>query len=176
VGRRLGLAPENPAMQLADSTLWNIRFPRVLLGVLAGAALGTSGAVMQSVFGNPLAEPGVIGVSSGAAVGACLSIVLNLQFFGIFTTPAFAFVGALAATALVYFLSRSSGRAKVLSMILTGIAVTAVAVSLFMTISKQNAYFVYESELYSRFLPSANKIAILFVKSQKESVLCLRVL
>lgn len=127
VGRRLGLAPENPAMQLADSTLWNIRFPRVLLGVLVGAALGTSGAVMQSVFGNPLAEPGVIGVSSGAAVGACLSIVLNLQFFGIFTTPAFAFVGALAATALVYFLSRSSGRAKVLSMILTGIAVTAVA-------------------------------------------------
>ena len=114
-------------MQLADSTLWNIRFPRVLLGVLVGAALGTSGAVMQSVFGNPLAEPGVIGVSSGAAVGACLSIVLNLQFFGIFTTPAFAFVGALAATALVYFLSRSSGRAKVLSMILTGIAVTAVA-------------------------------------------------
>ena len=81
-------------MQLADSTLWNIRFPRVLLGVLVGAALGTSGAVMQSVFGNPLAEPGVIGVSSGAAVGACLSIVLNLQFFGIFTTPAFAFVGA----------------------------------------------------------------------------------
>ena len=95
--------------------------------MLVGAALGTSGAVMQSVFGNPLAEPGVIGVSSGAAVGACLSIVLNLQFFGIFTTPAFAFVGALAATALVYFLSRSSGRAKVLSMILTGIAVTAVA-------------------------------------------------
>ena len=127
VGRRLGLAPENPAMQLADSTLWNIRFPRVLLGVLVGAALGTSGAVMQSVFGNPLAEPGVIGVSSGAAVGACLAIVLNLQCFGIFTTPAFAFVGALAATALVYFLARSSGRAKVLSMILTGIAVTAVA-------------------------------------------------
>ena len=116
VGRRLGLAPENPAMQLADSTLWNIRFPRVLLGVLVGAALGTSGAVMQSVFGNPLAEPGVIGVSSGAAVGACLSIVLNLQFFGIFTTPAFAFVGALAATALVYFLSRSSGRANVLAL------------------------------------------------------------
>ena len=58
----------------------------------------------------------------------------------------------------------------------TAYAVTAVAVSLFMTISKQNAYFVYESELYSRFLPSANKIAILFVKSQKESVLCLRVL
>ena len=58
----------------------------------------------------------------------------------------------------------------------TASAVTAVVVSLFTTISKQNAYFVYESELYSRFLPSANEIAILFVKSQKESVLCLRVL
>ena len=77
VGRRLGLAPENPAMQLADSTLWNIRFPRVLLGVLVGAALGTSGAVMQSVFGNPLAEPGVIGVSSGAAVGGVEPAVLR---------------------------------------------------------------------------------------------------
>ena len=58
----------------------------------------------------------------------------------------------------------------------TDSAVTAVVVSLFTRISKQNVYFVYESELYSRFLPSANKIAILFVKSQKESVLCLRVL
>ena len=78
VGRRLGLAPENPAMQLADSTLWNIRFPRVLLGVLVGAALGTSGAVMQSVFGNPLAEPGVIlrGASSGCReeCGGCAGL------------------------------------------------------------------------------------------------------
>jgi len=82
---------------------------------------------MQAVFGNPLAEPGVIGVSSGAAVGACVAVVFNLEFFDIYTVPAFAFGGALAATALVYFLSRSSGRAKVLSMILTGIAVTAVA-------------------------------------------------
>ena len=127
IGRKLGWAPANQAMTLADNTLWNIRFPRVLLGLLVGAALGTSGAVMQSVFGNPLAEPGVIGVSSGAAVGACVAIVLGFQFLGIFTVPAFAFVGALAATALVYTLSRSSGKAKVLSMILTGIAVTAVA-------------------------------------------------
>ena len=58
----------------------------------------------------------------------------------------------------------------------TASAVTAVVVSLFTRISKQNVYFVYESELYPRFLLSANEIAILFVKSQKESVLCLRVL
>ena len=60
--------------------------------------------------------------------------------------------------------------------VVTASAVTAVVVSLFMTISKQNVYFVYELELYSRFLPSANEIAILFTRSQKESVLCLRVL
>ena len=58
----------------------------------------------------------------------------------------------------------------------TDSAVTAVVVSLFTTISKQNAYFVYELELYSWFLPSANEIAILFARSQKESVLCLRIL
>ena len=127
LGRRLGMIPKDPTAYLEDSTLWNIRFPRVLLGLLVGAALGCSGAVMQAVFGNPLAEPGVIGVSSGAAVGACVAVVFNLEFFDIYTVPAFAFGGALAATALVYFLSRSSGRAKVLSMILTGIAVTAVA-------------------------------------------------
>ena len=127
LGRRLGMIPKDPTAYLEDSTLWNIRFPRVLLGLLVGAALGCSGAVMQAVFGNPLAEPGVIGVSSGAAVGACVAVVFNLEFCEIYTVPAFAFGGALAAPARVYFLSRSSGRAKVLSMILTGIAVTAVA-------------------------------------------------
>ena len=63
LGRRLGMIPKDPTAYLEDSTLWNIRFPRVLLGLLVGAALGCSGAVMQAVFGNPLAEPGVIGVS-----------------------------------------------------------------------------------------------------------------
>lgn len=125
--RPVGLAEPDPAAQLADATLWNIRFPRILLGLLVGAALGVSGAVMQAVFGNPLAEPGVIGVSAGAAVGACVALVFGLQVFGIFTVPAFAFLCALATTALVYLLSRTGGRAEVLSMILTGIAVTAVA-------------------------------------------------
>lgn len=127
IPRKLGWAAPDQTLQLADATLWNIRFPRVILGVLVGAALGVSGTVMQSVFGNPLAEPGVIGISAGAAVGACTSIVFGFAFFGIFTVPAFAFVGALATTALVYSLSRSAGKAGVVAMILTGIAVTAVA-------------------------------------------------
>ena len=139
VGRRLGLAPENPAMQLADSTLWNIRFPRVLLGVLVGAALGTSGAVMQSVFGNPLAEPGVIGVSSGAAVGACLSIVLNLQFFGIFTVACFVMASSLDVLALGERAAQHSGvnveRLRAVSIaataLLTGAAVAYAGIIAF---------------------------------------------
>nr|WP_237212153.1 iron ABC transporter permease [Rothia nasimurium] len=125
--RNLGLASADPAFQLADATLWNIRVPRILLGLLVGAALGASGALMQAVFGNPLAEPGVIGISAGAAVGACGAIVLGLNLLGMFTVPLFAFTCALITTALVYVFSRSGGRAEVLSMILTGIAVTAVA-------------------------------------------------
>lgn len=127
IARSLGWAEPDPTKTLGDATLWNIRIPRVLLGLLVGAALGVSGAVMQSVFGNPLAEPGVIGISAGAAVGACFAIVFKLAFLGVFTVPVFAFACALVTTALVYTFSRSNGRAEVLSMILTGIAVTAVA-------------------------------------------------
>lgn len=128
---------------LADATLWNIRFPRIILGLLVGAALGVSGAMMQAVFGNPLAEPGVIGISAGAAVGACTAIVFGLSFLGIFTIPVFAFACALLTTALVFLLSRTNGRAAVLSMILTGIAVTAVANALI-------AFMVFIAEDTSR--------------------------
>ncbi|WP_237242497.1 FecCD family ABC transporter permease [Rothia nasimurium] len=97
--RNLGLASADPAMQLADATLWNIRLPRILLGLLVGAALGASGALMQAVFGNPLAEPGVIGISAGAAVGACRAIVLGMNALGMFTVPLCAFAYALATSA-----------------------------------------------------------------------------
>lgn len=136
-------AGESTTGHLADATLWNIRFPRILLGLLVGAALGVSGAVMQAVFGNPLAEPGVIGISSGAAVGACAAIVFGLNFLGMFTVPVFAFVCALLTTALVFLLSRVNGKAAVLSMILTGIAVTAVANALI-------AFMVFIAEDSSR--------------------------
>jgi len=125
--RKWGFIPPRQEWAIADSTLWNVRFPRVLLALFVGAALGCSGAVMQAVFGNPLAEPGVVGISSGAAVGACLAIVLGPQLRDTFAVPTFAFIGALTATVLVYVLSRSGGRSQVVSMILTGIAVTAVA-------------------------------------------------
>jgi iron complex transport system permease protein len=125
---RLGLdvAPL-PSHPLGDATLWQVRFPRVALAVVVGAALGCAGALMQGVFGNPLAEPAIVGVASGAAVGAFCVIALGLVTFGSWTTAAAAFAGGLITTALVYSLSRSDGRTEVVTLILTGIAVNAVA-------------------------------------------------
>lgn len=124
---RLGLGGAEVASHgNGEQALWTIRFPRVLMAVLVGAALGTAGALMQGVFGNPLAEPGVAGVSSGAAVAACAVIALGWDTLGTWTTPAAAFVGGLLATLLVYLLSRSQGRTEVVTLILTGVAVNAV--------------------------------------------------
>ncbi|MFJ3902204.1 FecCD family ABC transporter permease [Streptomyces sp. NPDC090025] len=109
----------------AERVLWHIRFPRVVLAVLVGASLGCAGALMQGVFGNPLAEPGVIGVSSGAAVGAVGAIVLGASFAGNWTVTVCAFAGGLATVTLVYAMSRSGGRTEVTTLILTGIALTA---------------------------------------------------
>ncbi|MEV0893964.1 iron ABC transporter permease [Promicromonospora sp. NPDC050262] len=115
-----------PAHPNGDAALWTIRFPRVAMAALVGAALATAGAVMQGVFGNPLAEPGVVGVSSGAAVAASVTIVLGLTALGPWTTAAAAFAGGLAATFLVYGLARSAGRTEVVTLVLTGVAVNAV--------------------------------------------------
>ncbi|WP_425505663.1 FecCD family ABC transporter permease [Streptomyces typhae] len=113
--------------RVGESVLWNVRLPRVTLALLVGASLGCAGALMQGVFGNPLAEPGVIGISSGAAVGAVASIALGLTFFGNWTVTVCAFVAGLATVLLVYVLSREGGRTEVVTLILTGIAVNAFA-------------------------------------------------
>ncbi|MCI3270149.1 FecCD family ABC transporter permease [Streptomyces cylindrosporus] len=113
--------------RVAESVLWNVRFPRIVLALLVGASLGCAGALMQGVFGNPLAEPGVIGVSSGAAVGAVGAIAFGLDFLGTWTVSAFAFASGLATVLLVYAMSRSGGRTEVVTLILTGIAVNAFA-------------------------------------------------
>ncbi len=123
LGLDLGPMPTHPR---GDSALWNVRFPRVAMAVLVGAALGGAGALLQAVFGNPLAEPSVIGVSGGAAVGACAVIVFQWTFLGSYTTPAVAFLGGLGTTLVIYVLSRSGGRTEVVTLVLMGIAVNAV--------------------------------------------------
>lgn len=126
--RALGFStPLAPADDVIEASLWAVRFPRIVMALAVGAALATAGAVMQAVFGNPLAEPGVVGVSSGAALGAATAIVLGLAAFGEWTLAVLAFAGGLLATLLVYAVSRANGRTEVVTLLLTGIAVNAFA-------------------------------------------------
>ena len=124
VGLPNGWAPEDA---LIEQTLWQIRLPRVAMSLLVGALLAVAGAVMQAVFANPLAEPGVVGVSSGAALGAAASIAFGLTFLGGWTTAVFAFAGGLVATFVVYSTARAQGRTESVTLVLTGIAVNAFA-------------------------------------------------
>ncbi len=102
-----------------------LRLPRVLLAGAVGAVLGLAGAIMQGLFRNPLADPGVLGVSNGAAFGAALAIFLGHA--GGFMLPAFAFVCALVAAAGVERLASTGGRTPVATLVLAGIAANALA-------------------------------------------------
>jgi iron complex transport system permease protein len=103
----------------------SIRLPRVLLGVLVGASLSTAGVAFQGMFKNPMADPYVIGISSGAALGAAISIVLNLKLnlFGISTISIFAFIGALIAVFIVYNIAKVKNKVPVTTLLLSGVAV-----------------------------------------------------
>ena len=124
IGIDTAWAPTDP---IIESTLWVVRFPRIVMALVVGAALAVAGAVMQAIFGNPLAEPGVVGVSSGAALGAATAIVLGASVLGGAGVALFAFLGGLVATLLVYAVSRAGGRTEVVTLLLTGIAVNAIA-------------------------------------------------
>jgi iron complex transport system permease protein len=136
VGLGTLVLPPGAAMEHVngEATLWLIRVPRLIMAIVVGATLATAGVVMQGVFRNPLAEPGVIGISSGAAVGASASIVFGLSFVGPLTLPLLAFLGGLVATVVVYASARADGRTEVVTLVLTGIAVNAIggaAIALF---------------------------------------------
>ena len=122
-GLTTSLAPQE---EVIDATLWVVRFPRIIMAMAVGAALAVGGALMQAIFGNPLAEPGVVGVSSGAALGASIAIVFGIQFAGS-GVAAMAFIGGLLATLLVYAVARAGGRTEVVTLLLTGIAINAFA-------------------------------------------------
>ncbi|ALJ22142.1 FecCD family ABC transporter permease [Microbacterium sp. No. 7] len=116
-----------PSDALVEQTLWQIRFPRVVMSLLVGALLAIAGAVMQAIFANPLAEPGVVGVSSGSAVGAALAITFGVTAIGSWATAAFAFAFGLVTTLVVYATARAQGRTETVTLLLTGIAVNAFA-------------------------------------------------
>lgn len=110
---------------LHQTVVWNIRLPRVLLALLVGATLGMAGAAMQGFLRNPLAEPGILGVSSGAALGAVLVLYFGLATSVWFVLPVAAIVGAMIALILVYLLA--GFRSSILSLILAGVAINAIA-------------------------------------------------
>ncbi|MGY6248096.1 FecCD family ABC transporter permease [Bosea thiooxidans] len=113
----------------------NIRLPRVLLGLLVGAGLAVSGALMQGLFRNPLADPGLVGVSSGAGLAAAATIVLGDRFLTgtmmmklpFAALPAGAFCGGLASTLALYLIATRGGRTSVATMLLAGVALGALA-------------------------------------------------
>jgi iron complex transport system permease protein len=113
----------------------HIRLPRFFLGLMIGAALAMSGALMQGLFRNPLADPGLAGVSAGAGLGAALAIVLGdrlpqgLADLGSSLLPVAAFLGALAATSTLYIVATRGGRTSVGTMLLAGVALAALASS-----------------------------------------------
>ncbi|MFC3395306.1 FecCD family ABC transporter permease [Brenneria rubrifaciens] len=119
-----------------DDPLWhiwlNIRIPRVLLAVLVGCALACSGAIMQGLFRNPLADPGLLGISSGAALSVALTIVLPLglpPLLALYSPMLAAFAGSLAITAIIFILNRSE-QGGVTRLLLAGIALNALCIAI----------------------------------------------
>ncbi len=102
-----------------------IRLPRIVVGALVGMALGVAGATMQGLFRNPMADPGIIGVSAGGAVGAVVAIATGVTGLFFLALPAFAFVGAMGASFLVYGIAAVGGRFSMATLLLAGVAVNA---------------------------------------------------
>ncbi|MEM6266711.1 MAG: iron ABC transporter permease [Pseudomonadota bacterium] len=132
----IGLDTTGDLTRVQIGVVESIRAPRALLGMLAGAALGGAGAAMQGFFRNPLADPGLIGVSAGGAVAAVAVIVLgsvSLAGFtaalGTFALPIAAFLGSLTSVVIIYSLSMVEGRVVVATMLLAGVAINALAFS-----------------------------------------------
>jgi iron complex transport system permease protein len=106
-----------------QAVLWNIRMPRTVVGFLVGGGLAVSGTIMQAVFMNPLADPAILGVSSGASFGAVLAIFSGSVVLGTVYMPLFAIVGAMLAVSLTVLLSIRHGRINVMPLLLAGIVV-----------------------------------------------------
>ena len=109
-----------------EAIVWDIRFPRALLAMMVGAGLAIVGASLQAVTRNPLADPHLLGISSGGAFGAILALLHTGLFIGLLTVPLLAFLGALGATALVLGISRVADATSADRLVLAGVAVSFI--------------------------------------------------
>ena len=136
----------SPGASLAGLVVTELRLPRAVLAILVGASLGLSGAVLQGLLRNPLAEPGLLGVSNGAALGAVLSIYFGLSQAFPLATPLLGLVGAVGAGAMTF----AFGRGGTLSLILAGSAVSGLALA-FLALALNfapNPYAAYEMNIW----------------------------
>jgi len=118
-----------PAPALVRDIVWNLRLPRVVIAGAVGTGLAVAGCVLQGVFRNPMADPGVLGVSAGAGLGAVIAIYAGLGVRSLWSLPGIAFAGALLTAATVYGLATRAGRTPVLTLLLAGIAVGSLLTS-----------------------------------------------
>ncbi|OLU30602.1 iron ABC transporter permease [Pseudomonas sp. PA27(2017)] len=130
LGKQLGFADAGEWSRSQEQIVWMIRAPRVLLGALVGAGLALVGTALQAVTRNPLADPHLLGVSSGAALGAVLVVMYLGEFIGVFSLPLAAFIGAAGSMLLVLAVARRSGRLESDRLVLAGVAVSFVLMAL----------------------------------------------
>jgi iron complex transport system permease protein len=108
-----------------ERILLYIRLPRVIVASIVGASLAVCGVVMQSLFRNPMADPGIIGISSGGAFGGVIAIYFGLSNISALFVPFFGFLGALFTLLIVYTISTSNGKTSMLTLLLTGVAISS---------------------------------------------------
>lgn len=116
------------------SILFDIRLPRIILGLSIGGALSLAGVILQGLFRNPLVEPYTLGISGGAALGVCINVVLGLHKIGALTLPLSGFLGSLLIISIVYFLSIRKGILKIQGLLLTGVMISFICSSLIILI------------------------------------------
>ncbi len=145
----MGLTANNDSFSQIHKTVFlDIRLPRIVLAILVGLGLGTSGAILQGLFRNPLVDPGFIGVSSGAAVGAMITIMFGIylnnfipSYLSSFMLPILAMAGAFLTTMMVYKMSKVANKTNIMAMLLSGIAINALSgsiIGLFVSISSDS--------------------------------------
>jgi len=123
------------------SIILDVRLPRVIIALFAGASLALCGLVMQGMFRNPLASPSVLGVSSGASLGAVIAIYLGASLVSAWAIPLFAFIGASISLTIVYRVASNHGQTSVATLLLSGVAMSALnvaATSLLLALSLSN--------------------------------------
>jgi len=117
---------DGPIDRVASTIVWDGRMPRLVAAFLVGFSLATAGAIMQGVFKNPMASPGVIGISSGAALGAVIALYLGLAARSLFLLPLSSILFALITLALVFIIATSRGHTSISTLLLAGIALNLI--------------------------------------------------